>query len=258
MNKPNFANLLKSTRTVLVKHSPEILTGMGIAGMVMTTVLAIKATPKALKLIEDKKKEEHMDELTPIETIKAAWKPFIPVVVTGVSSIACVIGASSVNTRRNAALATAYTLSETALKEYKDKVIETIGEKKEKIIRENIDKDHVEQMPVSNSNIIITQKGNTLCLDYHAGRWFKSSKDHIERAVNKLNAQLNRDMYVSLNEFYDELGLDHTILGDDLGWNIDNGLVELDFSSQLTEDGEPCLVMNYRVAPRRDYYRLAY
>lgn len=258
MNKPNFANLLKSTRTVLVKHSPEILTGMGIAGMVMTTVLAIKATPKALKLIEDKKKEEHTDKLTPVDTVKVAWKPYIPVAITGVTSIACIIGASSVNLRRNAALATAYTLSETALKEYKDKVIETIGEKKEKVIRENIDKDHVEQMPVSKSNVIITQKGDTLCLDYHAGRYFKSDKDHIDRAVNKLNAQMNRDMYVSLNELYDELGLEHTVLGDDLGWSMDDGLIEINYSSQLTDEGQPVLVMNYQVAPRRDYYRLAF
>lgn len=258
MNKPNFANLLKNTRTVLVKHSPEILTGMGIAGMVMTTILAIKATPKALKLIDDKKKEEHTDELAPVETIKVAWKPYIPAAITGVTSIACIIGASSVNTRRNAALATAYTLSETALKEYKDKVIETIGEKKEKIIRENIDKDHVDKNPVSKANVIFTNKGDTLCFDYHSGRYFKSDKDRIERAVTKLNAQMNRDMYVSLNDLYDELGLEHTGLGDELGWSMDDGHVEIDYSSQLTDEGTPVLVMSYMVAPRRNYFRLEY
>jgi hypothetical protein len=258
MNKPNIANLLKSTRTVLVKHSPEILTGMGIAGMVMTTVLAIKATPKALKLIEDKKKEEHTDKLTPVETVKAAWKPYIPVAITGVTSIACIVGASSVNTRRNAALATAYTLSETALKEYKDKVIETIGEKHEKEIREKINKDHIDQKPVTKSNVIFTDKGNTLCFDYHSGRYFRSDIDHIKRAVNELNRRLVGNGYVSLNDFYDELDLEHTKMGYDLGWEIDDGNVEIDFSAQIANDDTPCIVINYEVAPHHNFDKFAF
>lgn len=258
MNKPNFANLLKSTRTVLVKHSPEILTGMGIAGMVMTTVLAIKATPKALKLIEDKKKEEHTDKLTPVETVKVAWKPYIPMVITGVSSIACIVGASSVNMRRNAAIATAYTLSETALKEYKAKVVETIGEKQEKVIREKISKDHIDQKPVTKSNVIFTDKGNTLCFDYHSGRYFKSDIDHIKRAVNELNRRLVGNGYVSLNDFYDELDLEHTKMGYDLGWELDDGNVEIEFSSQIANDDTPCIVINYEVAPHHNFDKFAY
>lgn len=258
MNKPNFANLLKNTRTVLVKHSPEILTGMGIAGMVMTTIFAVKATPKALKLIDDKKKEEHTDKLTPVETVKAAWTPYIPAAITGVTSIACIIGASSVNLRRNAALATAYTLSETALKEYKDKVIETIGEKKEKDIRDKIHKDHLDQKPITGSNVIFTDKGNTLCFDYHSGRYFKSDIDHIKRAVNELNRRLVGNGYVSLNDFYDELDLEHTKMGYDLGWELDDGNVEIEFSAQIANDETPCIVINYEVAPHHNFDRFAF
>ncbi len=85
------------------KNSPAILTGLGIAGGITTTVLAVKATPKALKLIEEAEKEKNKarkaDEpnikLTTPEVIKAVWKPFLPVVAMGGASIACVIGTNS-------------------------------------------------------------------------------------------------------------------------------------------------------------------
>ena len=256
MNKLKFAGVVNSVKMTMSKHSPEILTGIGIAGMLTTTVLAVKATPKALKLIEEKKKEEKVDKLPPMEVVKTWWKCYIPAAVTSITSITCLIGASSVNAKRNAALATAYKLSETALTEYREKVVETIGEKKEKDIREKIDKNHIDQNPVSKNNVIITSKGDTLCFDYHSGRYFKSDIDTIKRAVNDLNRRMLLDMYVSLNEFYDELDLEHTSMGDELGWKIDDGNVEVEFSSQLTDDGRPCIVMNYRVSPHRNYSTL--
>ena len=130
MNKNTITAAMRSMRTAVKKHSPEILTGIGIAGMITTTVMAVRATPKALILIEEKKDELEVDELTPKETIQAAWTCYIPAAAIGTVSVACLIGASSVNMRRRAALATAYTLSESALKEYQEKVVETIGEKK--------------------------------------------------------------------------------------------------------------------------------
>lgn len=253
MNKPNLTHFIKSAQMMLTKHSPEILTGIGIAGMITTTVLAVKATPKALRLIEEAKKAESKDELTALETIKVTWKPYIPAVVTGVASTVCLIGASSVHVRRNAALATAYRLSETALTEYRDKVVETLGEKKERLIRDEVNKERVEQNPVSKSEVIITERGNTLCLDTLSKRYFKSDMERIKRAVNELNRRMILDMYVSVNELYDELGLDHTRIGDDLGWNIDDGLIDIYFGSAISDDGTPCIVLDYRVAPKWDY-----
>lgn len=255
MSKPNFQKIFKNVKSGLSRHSPEILTGIGLAGMITTSVLAVRATPKAIRLIEDAK-EEKQENLKPIEIVKVAWKPYIPAIVTCVVSASCIIGASSVNARRNAAIATAYKLSETALTEYKEKVIETIGEKKEKTIREQIDKDHIEKNPASKNQIIMTGRGETLCYDTLSGRYFKSDLEQIKRIRNDLNARLISEMYISLNEFYDELGLDHTILGDDLGWNMDDGLLELDFSTQLSDDGRPCIVINYTPAPKYDYYKI--
>lgn len=258
MRKPNLAKLVSNTRQFANRHSPEILTGIGIAGMITTTVLAVRATPKALQLIEEKKNEDWVDELSPLEVVKTAWKPYVPAAVTGVASVACLIGASSVNAKRNAALATAYKLSETALSEYREKVIETIGEKKEKAVRDKVAEERVKKNPVSKSEVIVTNNGTTLCFDPISARYFKSSIDKIKRAENELNKQMLHDIsgYVSLNDFYDELGLDHTSVGDDLGWNVDR-LIDISFSSQLNDNGEPSVVLDYLVAPKYDFYKFS-
>lgn len=257
MNKPNMAALFKDVKMAASKHSPEILTGLGIAGMITTTILAVKATPKALELIEDKKEELDLyptDNLTPVETVKATWKCYIPAAVTGVSSIACLIGASSVNAKRNAALMTAYNLSATALTEYKEKVLETVGEKKEQIIRNKVAEERINKEPVNQSAIIVSGNGNTRCFDTITKRRFTSDIETIKQIVNELNRRMiNGEDYISLNEFYYELGLDGSSVGDELGWNVATGLIELDFSAQLDTDGTPCIVIDYSVAPKRGF-----
>ena len=258
MGKTNLATIVASTRQFVSKRSPEILTGIGIAGMISTAVLAVKATPKAMELIEEKKREEWLDKLSPVEMVKVAWKPYIPAIVTCVTSTACLIGASSVSAKRNAALATAYKLSETALTEYREKVIETIGEKKERTVRDKVAEERVKKNPVSKNEVIITGNGKTLCFDPISGRYFMCSIETIKRAENTLNKQMLHDIsgYVSLNEFYDEIGLDHTSVGDDLGWNTDK-IIDIDFSSQLNDNGEPSVVLDYLVAPKYDFYKFS-
>ena len=258
MGKTNLATIVASTRQFVSKRSPEILTGIGIAGMISTAVLAVKATPKAMELIEEKKREEWLDKLSPVEMVRVAWKPYIPAIVTCVTSTACLIGASSVSAKRNAALATAYKLSETALTEYREKVIETIGEKKERTVRDKVAEERVKKNPVSKNEVIITGNGKTLCFDPISGRYFMCSIETIKRAENTLNKQMLHDIsgYVSLNEFYDEIGLDHTSVGDDLGWNTDK-IIDIDFSSQLNDNGEPSVVLDYLVAPKYDFYKFS-
>lgn len=136
MSKHSLSGIFKSVRTAVKKHSPEILTGIGIAGMITAAVMAVKATPKALTLIEKKKNEMDTNELKTVDTVKAAWPCYIPAAVVGSISVACLIGASSTNLRRNTALATAYTLSESTLKEYQEKVVEIVGKKKEQAMQD--------------------------------------------------------------------------------------------------------------------------
>ena len=147
MNKQAIANTLKSLQKTMRKHSPAILTGIGIAGMAAAAVMAVRATPKALRMVDDREIEDGK-RLTTSEIVKTTWKCYIPAAVTGVCSAACIIGASSISARRNAALVTAYTISETALKEYKDKAVEVVGPKKEQAIRDAVAKEQLEQAGV--------------------------------------------------------------------------------------------------------------
>lgn len=247
----------KAAKTVWLaakKHSPELLTGIGIAGMVTTVVLAVRATPKALRLIDEKKADIPEENIPRIEAVKAAWKVYVPAVLTGILSTICLIGANSVNQRRNAAIAAAYSLSESALKEYREKVVETIGERKEQAIRDDIAKDKIIKNPVR--EVIVSDRGSTLCYDSLSGRYFKSDIEKLRRIVNDLNRRMRDEMFISLNDFYcavDNPDLGPTKLGDRLGWNIDKGYIDLNFSSQLTTDGTPCLVLDYTVVPEYEY-----
>lgn len=271
MNKPNVNKYFKMATRMVKKRSPEILTGLGIAGMITTTVLAVKATPKALTLIQDaeiekvdkqvkegKGPDELVKNLTPVEVVKVAWKPYIPAVLLGTASVACLIGANSVHARRHAALYSAYKLSETAYAEYKDKVVETIGEKKEKKVRDEIAKDKVEKNPASKTEIFMTGKGESLFYDPLSDRYFMSDMESIRKIVNDLNYAMGygTEMYVSLSQLYDELGLKHTGVSDDIGWNISDGLIEPEFSTQMSDDGRPCIVMDFLVTPQYNYDRV--
>lgn len=254
MSKEGLKRTIKSAGRVLTKYSPGILTGIGITGMIGATFMAVKATPKALYLIEAKKEESEVEELTPVETIKTCWKCYIPATLTTVVSAACLIGASTVNAKRNAALATAYSISEAALREYQEKVVEVVGEKKEKAVRDAVAKDQIEKDPVTKSEVvIIDSNSNTLCYEPLSGRYFKSTIDKIKKAEIKLDRQMIQEMYVSLNDFYWEIGLDGTDLGDKMGWNLSKGYMDLSFSSQLADDGTPCAVIVYGIPPVYDY-----
>lgn len=252
--------LLKTMKVFTKKHSPEILTGIGIAGMITTTVLAVKATPKALVLLEDAefdKKDETGEELTVPEKIKVCWKCYIPAAVTGIASVTCIIGASSVNAKRSAALATAYSISQTALNEYKEKVVETIGEKKEKDIRYKIAQDRADKKPVSKSEVIVTEKGNTLFFEPLSGRYFKSDIETVKRVVNELNKRMiGGEQYISLTEFYVEIGLAPTEISGRIGWRVDQDIIEIDYPAIKADDGTPCLSLDYLVQPEYDFDKI--
>jgi len=266
---------IKDLGGVISQNSPTILTGVAVTGLVTTVILAVRATPKAMALIdeevykqyEESKSEDSFAEwlgvdggaytwkdrtnlLTKKETVKITWKCYIPAAISGTITIACIIGAHSIHSRRTAAIASLYSLTEIALKEYQAKVIETIGSNKELKIRDDISGDHVKKNPVGNAEVIFTGKGETLCYDPMSGRYFKTDIDKVKKAEYKLNRDLRNEMFITLNEFYDELGLAHIGLGDEMGWNIDHASIEIRFSAQLDETDSPCLVLNYEVIPR--------
>ena len=251
MKNSKITGFFKSIELTAKKYSPELLMSIGIAGMLTTTLLAVQATPKALRLIEDEeiRRSAEVDEyvaISKVEKVKTCWKCYIPAAVTGTASIACLVGASRVSLKRNAALATAYKLSETALSDYREKVIETIGEKKEKVVQEKVAEKHLKGNPVDDRTVIITGNGDTLCYDPMSGRYFKSTIEKIKAAENKLNKDMLHSItgYCSLNDFYDEIGISHTDVGDLIGWNAIR-LIDVDINAKVADNGEPCIVITY-------------
>ena len=249
-------NLKETAKTVgksLTKHSPEILTGLGVIGMITTTVMAVKATPKALRMIE-KEEYERKEKLTPIETVKVAWKPYVPAAITGVVSVGCIIGASSVNARRQAALLTAYQVTSTALNEYKDKVIETVGEEKAKEIRDKIVESKQEREvtnPDKPTRVCLPDSTNALFWEPISNQYLRSSKNLIGEAVNYLNGRMidGQEMYMSFDEFLDELDLrPMPVLGSSTGWTVERR-IDICFELDESDRGEPCWKICYIQPP---------
>ena len=248
----NVQSMTKNLTTQISKNSPTILTGLSVAGLISTTILAVRATPKAMELIQEERYQKAGEDLTKKEIIQVTYKCYIPAAVMGTVTIACIIGANTINLRRNAAIASLYSISEKTMKEYQNKVVETFGKNKEQKVKDEIAKDRVHKNPTSDNEIIITGKGETLCYDALSGRYFKSDIEEIKRVMNKLSRDLLSEMFLSMNQVYSELGLRGTKMGDLVGWHVADGLIEPRFSSQLTENGTPCLVIDFDVEPR--YY----
>jgi hypothetical protein len=251
----NIESIFKNLKKTAIDNSPLILTYLSVAGVLSTTILAVKATPKALKSLETATKVDNLGEkLSPKQVVKYTWRHYTPAAMSGIFTISCIVGANHISARRNAAIMTVYTIAETTLKEYQAKVKEHVGDVKAKQFKDDIVKEHLLDTPMATSQVHITGMGETLCYDSFTGRYFKSDMEAIRRAQNDINAKIISDMYASHNDFYALIGLERTKYGEELGWNVDN-LLDIEFSSHLASDGKPCLCLEYVSSPVRNYHK---
>lgn len=245
--------IAKNLGVVISKNSPTILTATAVAGLVATAIFTHKGTIKALEIIQEEELENGFNgtpaRISIKDRFRVTWKCYIPAATIGLTSIVCIIGSNSISLRRNAALASVYTITEAAFKEYQSKVVETIGKNKELKVHDEIASDRVKKNSPGTNEIIFTGKGEVLCYDSISGRYFKHDIEAIRRIENHLNKRLLNEDHISLNELYFDLGLSPTKLGDDLGWHIETGMMEFRYSSALTDNEEPCLVLDYGIAP---------
>lgn len=257
-------------RSSMEKHSPAILTGLGIIGIGSTVVFAVRATPKALDLIDDayldKARCDH-DEMYSMEgdpvighkleylgasdVVKATWKCYIPTVVMGAFTIACFIGSNRVSALRTAALSSAYSMTEKALNTYEQKVIDILGANKNEEIREEIVKDQLD----SSTDVVIPaySTGSELCYDCLTGQYFWSDRESIREKVNDFNEMLLKDMYGDKNEWLLSIGCNQVEDGDLLGWNSEK-LLDVNIKSLVAPNGKPCLAVSYYTKPS-PYFR---
>lgn len=232
------SNLASHTKLFFSRNASTILTIIGGIGVVGTAVLAAKATPKAIVMLEDAK-EEKGEELTKWETVKVATPAYIPAIVTGASTLVCVFGANVLNKRTQASLASAYALIDNAYKEYKNKLKELYGEEAHNKIVDAIAVEKAEDIRVCNYNLtsycdLSIEDGTSeprLFYDEYSNRFFETTVEQVMNAEYHLNRNFVLRGFVYLNEFYEFLGLEPTEYGSEVGWSIDDdGIFWIDFN----------------------------
>ena len=251
------SSLVSRAGKLAADNSPLILTALGVAGTLSTAILTGKASIRAYQIIDEVERVEgvHADPRVRLkERGKLVWKEFIPPVVSLAGTISCIICANRIGTRRAAAMAAAYAISQDTFTEYKTKVIEKIGEGKERAIRDDIARDRVMKNPPP-TKLIVTDEMKVICYEQYTGRYFMSSMEDIKFAQNEINYTIINNNYASLSDLYDLIGLNRTSISEEVGWNLDNPL-EITFSTVMSEDNRPCLSFNYKVVPIRNYFRL--
>lgn len=245
----------------LRRNSSTILACVGAFGVVATSVMAVKATPKALTLLE-KAEEEKGEELTKFEIVKVAAPVYIPAVVTGAATVACIIGSSIISKRQQASIMSAYALLDSSYKDYKKKVDELYGEEAGKHVRQEIAKDKY------TGDGTLEDDEKELFYDFYSGRYFESTQEDVLKAEYELNRELYVNGYACVNKFYEALGIDTRPEYDDIGWTCGqlesmywHSWIEFEHTETIIDEdddlgGLPCTIVYMPLEPVIDaeYY----
>lgn len=252
--------LVQSSKLFCKRHASTILTCMGGAGVIATTVTAVKATPKALTILEEAK-EEKGEELTKFEKIKMVTPTYTPTILIGAGTLACIFGANILNKRQQAALVSAFTLVDSSFKEYKQKLKELYGEETHQEIVDAIAVEKVDpEWTVSggyftNSCDISSDERcgkPVLFYEEHSNRYFMSTIEQVMSAEYHLNRNYALRGSATLNELYDFLGLEFSEYGDVMGWApTDDGEYWIEFNHRKTvlKNGIECYILEMPFEP---------
>ena len=247
-------NLLSKSQLFLKKNSSTILTCIGAAGLVATTITAVKATPKAVMLIEEAEAEKG-DELTKLEKVKIAGPAYIPTVVLGVSTLACIFGANILNKRGQASLMSAYALADNKYKDCRKKVNELYGDDSGSVIRSEIARDKYNENTAS-----LEGEETRLYYDYYSNRYFEASPFDVQRAEYELNRTLIMSDFVCLNDWYRSLDIKPLKHGEDFGWTTFGNKETyrqtwIDFIHEkvIMDDGLECIIVTIVQDPYSDF-----
>lgn len=254
----------KTVGKAVCAHKEGILGGIGVAMMISGAVVGYFAGHKAEKAVEEKKEEANLEEgqdLTVKEKVKATWKIFAPVVAMEALGAAAVIYGGHLSHKQSAAFAAACAMSETAFNDYASKVKKCIGEEKEKELRESVSSAKAldilpDSKPAPQGTIVFDSGRRTKVYDSLTDRTFEMDVDELRQAIFRANDILYAETTLSMNELYDEFNtpaLKHMDIGDDIGWRVEDGSIEAQFSAIVLEDGLPCLVLSFNRTPKPIY-----
>lgn len=253
----NIKAIFDITKKGVIDNAPTILTALGAVGVVSTAVLAAKAAPVANDCILKDREEngdyaDRWDKFSRV--LKVTWRPYSQTAISAISAIVCIAAAQKTNLRRQAALISAYTLSQDTLREYREEAQEIFGRKKSQELDGNVAAKKTKKDPSKESNTVIIGNGEAVIYDAFSGRYLKGDIEMVRKAVNDFNQLLIANSYASLNTFYELLGMEHTQMGEEFGFK-DSALLDVEFDAHLDENNRPCLLMRYEVYPNRDYWK---
>lgn len=227
-------------------NSPIILSVAAGVGVLATAYLTGIASYQAAKVIKAKEdvdgtptdRKQRLKERT-----KLVWKLYIPAGISTVTTIGAIVGSNRVSSRKTLAATTALAFSERAYSEYRDKIVEEYGARKDQAIRDKVISDQVKSTAPS-QEVLVTGPGDILCCELLTMRYFKCDMETLRKSVNNINAKMLTHDYQTLNDFYYMIGLAYTSESGRLGWESSK-LMDLSFSTALTEDGRPCITFEY-------------
>lgn len=252
MNLKNFKldipSLVKKTKNVVTSRSPELLVGTAVAGIITTGILAAKAGYKARGII-DEAEAERGEPLTTQDKFTLTWLTYATPALTGATSIAAVVGAHAIHTKRYAALSGVYAIAANKADDLQAEVEKHLGPKKRQEMQDELAQRAVDREgPFENHEVILTGEKKELCFDEYGARYFDGDMNKIDRAFLELNHALAIDGSASLNDFYDHLGLPPNVVGAELGWS-GRAHVEPIYGSVKTNTGTTALSFSFRNNP---------
>ncbi len=247
--------IVRKSGQFIKKNSPLILTIIGAVGVAATTVAAVKATPKALRLIEEAK-EEKGEELTKLEVVKTTAVCYIPAAVIFTATMACIFSANILSQKQQATLTGAYAMLDQSYKKYRAKVKELYGNDADGKVKCAVAKDELEKQ-----DIVKSDNDKILFYDDYSGQYFESDMETVLRAEYLANRAIMTECICTLAEFYEYLGIPVT---DDsyryIGWTCDDlaewtGTYWLDFHNEKTvmNDGLEATIIWYDADPTLGY-----
>lgn len=250
----NFTDLTKKTGHYLNNHSPAILMGLSLAGVVTTAYLTHKASQKSLQTIDkfEAKDNGFWIKSTAKEKVQLTWQYYIPPVLSCGATLAVIIAGNSVHARRQAALVTAVSLGETAFGEYREKMVETLGKNKERKAKDEIIQKNVTAKEADFDQLVLLNSQDQFVYDTFSGRVHVSSVDKLNKAANEVARECINNDYASLNSFYRKIGMAELPVGETVGWNNKNPM-ELNLTSAKVHEGRGVLALNYENQPTVGY-----
>lgn len=251
-----------NARLFFKRNASTILTVLGGIGVVATTITAVKATPKALQKLEEAETEKG-EMLTKWEVVQVAGPTYLPTILLGTSTLACIFGANVLTQRQQAALVSAYGLIDQKYKDYRRKLIELHGKEAHDEIIEQLAIEKAEDRYISGTGMFQNCSlylddfcgEPVLFYDDYSNRYFESTIEQVLNAEYHTNRNFVLRGYVILNEFYDFLGLESTNYGSEVGWCIDDELYWVDFNHRkiTLDDGLECYVIETPWGPSADF-----